>query len=91
MKFIKNKKGKWQAIHEGKEKRGSKKEKVAMWLLKGDSITGRSVWTGIGLYRLSHIIHELRHKSGLNIITTMASSHGESYAIYNIPKDKVFR
>lgn len=64
-------------------KKPSKKERIKRWLMQGRPITQRDAIELFNSYRLSAIIHDLRHDDGMNIHNLRKSGH----AIYKLIPD----
>ena len=70
-------------------KRESQKDIIRKELLAGKSITPKDAIELCGSMRLAAIIHELRHKEGMNISTSEGSCKNRigsisTYAIYKL-------
>lgn len=67
--------------------KSSRTERLLKHLQKGGKITGKTAMSKFGLYRLSEYVRRYRLK-GYNVVTSMVTRGGITYASYAIDSDK---
>ena len=78
-----------------KQKRTTQDDRVLAYMQSHGGITQKIAINEFGAYRLSAIIHKLRHKRGLNIVSenmTEKNRYGDSrtFANYKLAGEKVY-
>lgn len=61
-------------------------ETIKQHLDDGKAITGLDALRTFGCYRLSAVIHILRHKFEMNIVTEFVTKRGKVFAKYSLVK-----
>lgn len=67
----------------------SQKEKILKHLLSGDGITSMDAFWEHQVTRLASIIHILRRKEKIPIVTLIVRKGKKWWALYKIPPDKL--
>ena len=65
------------------KRKPSRSTRLLVWLLKGNTISGRQALSKFGIYRLSAVIHGFRGR-GFEIETKMINRNDTKYGIYKM-------